>query len=244
MKKWTVKYFRVCCMLIITSSSQAQTGIENHRANKVNHQPVQLHYPDERVRKFVNFSFITYMLGIPATVNNANRNWGGVPTQVQFCYPYSLFRKKFPIAVGANLGISRTGFKDAQLIFSGNELINIAPDANIKRAVQRHWYAGVSALKTIRISQPLRVLAGPSFLLNFGGRLKQETKAGQHLQRVNTSQFIRRISVPLQIQVSYSKRQLASFGVWARIPTTPIFKGAAYKDLRQFQVGGLVALIF
>jgi hypothetical protein len=166
-----------------------------------------------------------------------------VPTQFQICYPYSLFRTTFPIAVGLNIGIYRLGFKASALQFADNELTNIAPDAGVKKALERHWYTGISLLKTIKISQPLRMLAGPSFLLNYNARLRQKNIGGPDFN-INTSKYIRRISVPLNIQINYSQKQLLGVGVWARIPTNAVFNGNAYKDLKQFQVGISGTIIF
>lgn len=209
------------------------------------HRLLSLKTPDERVRKYVNFDVLKLMLGTGFVVNHPGRERFGMPFRAQLLYPYSINRtRKIPFAVGLTAGVNRFSLRKVSFEFTGNDLTAINENPAIKRSIHRNSYSGLIVLGIIRPNKLrwLTLMAGPSLEVNSAGTIK-EIREGQAYQVYRNTHTLKRFSAPLHIQLSISKKQFFSVGGWTSIPTSSLFRGKNYKNLRQYQFGLSGAII-
>jgi len=202
---------------------------------------LQLNKQKRITPKYVNFDVIKIMPGFGRSTDNLSGYGTGLSFKGQVLYPYSLFKNFFPIAYGVTIGYSKITRNSAEYVFSANKLKDVVENAGINSTVQRTGHIGLIGLHVIRY-RSFTILAGASFDLNIlGNRLKIRRDEGNTSFR-NRKQ-INPVSIPLHLQISSSRKQFISFGIFSSYDTQLRFRGDNFNKTRQLVIGGSLAVI-
>ena len=202
-------------------------------------------YPLHQLRKtksafphYVNFDVLKAMVPLNRD-NNINPTGFGM----QLLWPYAFFKRKwYHSAVGITFGNHKKIFPGQKLNFS-DKGVEIVSDIDIKNTLQKRNYVGVSFLHCSRISPSFTLLAGPSVQYNYYGKVKE-----RHINPVDNISFrntsrINKFSFPVSIQLSWSRLQFASMGVFFSRDLAPVYKGDNHESVKQTHIGASMAII-
>jgi hypothetical protein len=164
--------------------------------------------------------------------------------QFQFLKPRPYFRRS-PVSLtfGVNFGYKKINFNQSKLVFANN-LLTVFDNNNsaVKYAKQRTGYVGFVAMTIIRMNS-FTLLTGSALQRNIFSRYKEYPEAKGNPVAYFNKRSINRWSVPLQAQLSWSSDQFLSWGAFYSHDLRPLYKGPAFKNIKQRQFGLSVALI-
>lgn len=233
------KFFSLVFLMLFNYVSNAQ-----NQPDTIRNSLQQLSKPTRVLPKYVNFDvFKFFMVGHGRGTLQPVQYGTGFSFRMQVVCPYALWKYDFPIAYGITFGSSKITARSTKLDFDGKELVAINDDKSIKSTMQRTSYIGATALKVIRV-KPLgmTILAGGSLEYNLFSRLK--VRAAEDTKGYSSRKYIERISTPLHLQISISKKQFLSCGIFGSYDLQPRFKGKGYRDLKQVTAGlSIIAFI-
>jgi hypothetical protein len=200
-----------------------------------------LNKPVEVVHKYVNFDVAKIMFCRGTASHLTAPNGWNLSLRLQYLYPYSKFKKVFPVAVGAVVGYDKMSIRSRRFVFTNDKLDLVTPDPAVRKSTIWWYYAGFVAAPVVRLEQ-FTLLPGASFNLNFGGMIK--TKTTDKNKTVSKVKNLKWFSVPIFLQISYSKKQFASFGAYIGFYKSPVPTDNTFKKMKQFSLGLTGALIF
>jgi hypothetical protein len=228
-------------LLLLTASSSYSQNTSKDKANRL--------LPLTHVRQMSpinkNFDVIKIMSSYSCTPDAPVKNRFSHSFQLQFLKPKPYFRRSLvSVTFGGSIGFKKTSFANTKLIFSNNELTAFINTGNTaKYAKQRIGHIGLVVMTVIRLSPSFTLLSGASLQWNMFSRYKEYPESGKSIVTTRNIPSINRWSVPLQAQLSWSKNQFISWGCFYSYDTRPLYKGAAFKNLKQQQLGISLALI-
>ena len=99
-------------------------------------------------RKYANFDVVKVMAGTSWGIGGLHNSIPAYAFEFQFLVPIALLKdwRVFHIAYGVSLGHSTIAQRNTELVFSHNNLVNIAPSNRIKKSAQKVRYAGLVIL--------------------------------------------------------------------------------------------------
>lgn len=203
----------------------------------------QLRKAKRVTEKYVNFDDLKFL-----TIGHGDNTFGvnhgtGLSIGMQLLSPYALFKNTpIPIAWGVTLGYNKMTFPRTRLVFSGNELTAIESSKEINSTVQRTSHLGFIAMlvKQWKVTG-ITFMGGASADYNLISRLRIRKDSGN--KGIASGKFINRFSLPIHLQISWSKKQFFSIGVFGSYDTKPRFKGPAFTGLKQIVAGACLAFI-
>ena len=200
-----------------------------------------LKIPVSLVPDYVNFDVVKLMYGHGFSPDEHSSKGFAGSFDAQILFPYALLKenKLFHIAWGISFGRDAIKIKNAEYVFADNELVAITEDPNIGRTVQKVGYFGFVVLPFFEFGN-LHVMTGVSARINTVTKLK--TYFGNNKIILYNANQLNPVTVPLLLQISYSPRQLFSWGVHGSYDLIPRFKGSEFKNVRQVVVGVSVGL--
>ena len=211
------------------------TGIDTLNTNLVKLEKPKRPYP-----KYVNFDVfkLTPGYGLSPTLRGAALSFHG-----QFLWPKALLKNTFPVAVGLAAGNGKILGRKMKYTFSNGEISSISRDDTVKYSLQETGYAGLLFLHVIR-RRSITVLVGPALNVNFMKSELREKSVNGTVSIKNDKTDIHKISVPLHLQVSWSRKQFFSIGMYLNYDTRPRFKSDELKKIHQLTLGmGLAVII-
>ncbi len=218
-----------------------------HRVNGQTKYPVisdrleTLNKPNEVVHNYVNFDVLKLIICRGTASNLPVPNAWNLSLKVQYLYPYAQFKDIFPIAFGGIAGYDKIAVEGHQFDINNNKLSGITPNPHIRKSKVWWYHAGVVVAPVVRLRR-MTLLPGCSFNVNFAGRMKE--KLIDDTKHTSNVKDLRWFSVPVFIQVSYSKKQFASYGVYGGIQRSPLVVEGTMKKMTQFSLGVTGAVIF
>ena len=228
--------YRPICLVIILNVLVAASAQDTATDNLLH-----LKYPKRYKEKYVNFDGIKLMFGKGFSKDKYANMIGGFSFNAQVLYPYSAFKEFFPLAFGINIGYNKLVRKGVQYQFSGEKLEKISTDPEIKTIVQRTGYIGLIGLRVIRY-RSITIMVGGGMNFNIIGE-RLITRAIQQRSSFSSRNQINVVNFPLKLQLSYSRKQLWSIGIFGTYDTKPLFKSDNYNDMKQIVVGLSGAII-
>lgn len=201
---------------------------------------IQLNKPKTVLDNYLNFDVPKIMIGqgfatggqAPANVNLSIKG--------QFLWPYALSKRHLKIAYGLTFGSSKITSVSAEYKFQVSELSSIVSNKAIKRTMIRTGYIGLAAFHVIRL-RGVTVLTGPSLEYNISCKIKEVSGNGK--RKFSGKNYINDFSIPINLQISISKRQFFSIGFFGSYDLTPRFKGGNFKNMKQAVIGVSGAVI-
>ena len=225
--------------LLIVLSLTLTLFVTGQTRDTISSQLMQLKKPKHIVEKYVNFDVVKVF-----TLNHGRATIGGrqgfaLSYSAQLLWPYSAFKHSVPIAFGVRFGASKFSLHHKELDFQNDDLVSIVENKSFKRTMQRTGHAGVIAMLVKQWKmQGITFMGGISAEYNMFSRLKVRSETGN--SSVDSRKYINRFSYPLHLQISRSKRQFLSWGVFGTYDMESRFKGNAYNNLRQVTGGGFI----
>jgi hypothetical protein len=197
-----------------------------------------LNRPKHFTNPYANFDVLKFMAGPGWATKNLPGRQLSYYFEFQFLYPVALLRdwKRFHIAYGVSLGHTAIATEGHDLVFADSRLIDISQEYNIERKVQKSRYIGIVLLPFLDIHN-FHIMAGSSIRYNFHEVVKTKYQSGKDRKTDFTPGHLRSLSVPILFQLSYSGRQLLSWGLFGSFDTTPRFWGTNYRSVKHRAVG-------
>jgi hypothetical protein len=196
--------------------------------------------PHQHLPKYVNYDVLKVMAGPGWAIPTGQDNGFSLIYNLQILCPFPNLKKLIPFAWGVNWGGSRFMVRKASIDFSGDKFNEIIDNPSVRSTAHRSGYVGFLIMPVIRANN-FTFLTGAAVNYVFGSRLiiRDEGEVYRVSARKETSRF----SYPLHLQVSFSMRQIASFGLNMSYDTKSKFKEAGTKPLHQTSVSFSGALI-
>lgn len=202
---------------------------------------IKLKYSKRILAKYVNFDVLKLMFGRGKADYHAANYGMGFSFRVQGLWPYSPNKNCFlPIAYGLMFGYNKVSIKKTKLGFTDHELTSLNKSTELKNTMQRTGYVGPVVMGIIRMNS-FTLYGGASAEYNLFSKIKERPAKGNN--SYSSRKFIRRVAVPLHVQLSYSPTQFYSFGLFGSYYTKPLFKGDKFNTFKQSAMGLSAALI-
>ena len=195
---------------------------------------IQLKKPHTVLNKYVNFDVLKLMIGTGAATNSINYS-ANMSTRFQLLNPFAFSKRFLKIAYGLTYCTNRVRAPRTSLDFEDGELKSIENDEATSMTMIRTRSLGLIFLRVIRIKD-VTLLLGPSVEYNLSACVRTKN-LDKEKEIFSIKGAVNKLSIPLNFQLSISKKQFLAFGFFGRYDLRPLFKSPQFNKLKLFTIG-------